>query len=1001
MAIPTGDKTLLESHPHKVKFYLVVHQPGTIMSARVNGAPNGDPITTIIYDGASGDWNDIEAGQTLLIGSAAGGHQRGIVRVRSATSTVLTIAESSDLRDIADNDHLTVLREHRFWIKYPRVIDEDNIFEDYDVAHVDESTSFPPLPLIGPCAFGFGAPQTFSYDFSESQAVFGSSISSYASVYQLGDSGTGSASTDTETYSSVTGSAGSETKLTVTDNLSKSAIGYRYDFVLNRTGANSPIQNWAAKKISNSKAGHEEVEFIIYGSESATTTVRDGTRVWIVFESWYASTNKEIPNYYTNRANILFEGWIVGDTIHKDSDHNYTTFKAAPITKLLEDGLGYPATLEISDSPGEWYQVSSCTSVKSAIYIAQQRCNLTEIVDVHVPTTDVATAGEDWGSGSIKQQLMEPLQDEFMFVAQSRDGQVWIEKDARMLSDSARSALDAWITLETKHIIKPVDIPEIIRAQANYVFAEGVYYSSGTSTPYFSEAPGKAPLYEGPSSNKITRLALSSQAHLNQMSGDALAVKNARYSDITLRLTGFWPIFDPVPQRRIALSGLTSNRGSDLSAINFLVESVSYQIDKGHAITEIKLTEETNGLDGRTVSYTTSVPASTANPDPPTVDEVGGEGTSEGDAEVETYNQWIVGSATTGCYYTDQLASTPTYYALGALTGDKAKIRYLAFSPPPGVAGTTYVYAISLWGIHRHTMPPSAADWEDMVSAEAIESRASDDWPSGSFTGDSYIDHIAFSVDNPSKSYIYMRTDSAGVCYHIVAFSNDGWATITTTAVLVQEAAQSGTRADVMGRVSINPDSDSTVICAFSRNMPGTDRADLYRSTDFAANWSSIDSVEDAGGEKGGLCCYHTADSDYIYWLARDSGTLRVSTNGGASFATETTDGDDMLEMYPRPGNVDILDCTFPLGLYRWNRGGANFTLLVMTGTLSPSATWAYVYARDGSNVPTAYVTCKNQDALNADVTLQQADTAYDREGNIATLSSDDDYTFIIRRDVP
>jgi hypothetical protein len=247
-------------------------------------------------------------------------------------------------------------------------------------------------------------------------------------------------------------------------------------------------------------------------------------------------------------------------------------------------------------------------------------------------------------------------------------------------------------------------------------------------------------------------------------------------------------------------------------------------------------------------------------------------------------------------------------------------------------------------------MPPSASAWEDMISEADIIQQMNDDNVGSWAGGTVYIDCIVFSDDN--KSYAYARYDGTGsVVEHLVLYTNDGWTTLTRAIIILQEAGAGGTRTDLLGRVSIKPDDESTVICAFSRNRsPETDRADLYRSTDFAANWSSIDSVEDAGGEKGGLCCYHTADTGYIYWLARDSGTLRVSVDGGASFATETADGDNMIEMFPRPGDKDILDCSFQLGLYRWDRGGGSFTQLVMTTTLNPVAKWSAIYERDGSN---------------------------------------------------
>lgn len=623
MPIGPTDKTLLETHPHLVKYYLVVHQPETVLAARVNGALSGDPVTTITFDTVtSGAFGDVEAGQTLLVGSTSGGHERGIVRVRSATSTVLTIAESSDLLNVENNDYLTVLREHRFWLKTPRVVSLTEIYEDYDVAYTDEITAFGPIPMMGPCGFAFldAATVDLEYDFSESVAIEGGSISSYATTYQQGDNGSSAASTFTETYSSATGMAGSETKLTVSDENQKTADAWRYDFILDRTGANAPITNWSINQpISAVVGGVDELTITLFGS-AVQTILRDGARVWIICESWYGTTQQEISLEYPNRANILFEGWVVKDSIRKNSDHSTVSFVARPLIKMLSEGRAYPATLEINTSPTTWFHVTTLTIVKAVQYLIKHRSTLMEIADVHFPTSSTSISGQDWSTGSLRSQIDRVLKDDMMFLAQHKSGQFWVEKAVSLRSTSERSALDLSIIIEPKHWRAPLEIPEETQDRANYTFIEGVSVSSGEGIPYFSEAPGIAGKYRGQDGGRTDQLAIDDQDHINQLSGDILAQKNAKYPRIPVRLAGFWPVFDVVPQRRVRLdiTAGSTNRGVNLSGTNFLV--AGYRIRpffaEGTAETELFLTEETDGLDGQTVTFPTVPPPPTDGRDP-------------------------------------------------------------------------------------------------------------------------------------------------------------------------------------------------------------------------------------------------------------------------------------------------------------------------------------------------------------------------------------------------
>lgn len=724
MSIGLTNLGYLETHPHRVKFYLVVHQPDVQMTARINGAPSGDPILSLTYDTGSGDFGPItsEPGMTVLIGSTAGNHEVGIVRAKSANATTITIAESSDLRDVGENYFITVLDEHRLFPKFPRTVSETEVYEDYNVAWVSEAYAYGPIPMMGPPAFRFmdaaRTPVDIEYDFSDSYVIAGTSISTYASNLEDGTTGTWAVAAFTEEYTDFTGMEGSRTKLTVTDNNGISRMGFRYDFILARPDLSSdydaykPISNFfISQPITGSLEGNKSLDFTVYGSDAARTEIREGSHVWIIFESWYGDTNIEIPTNYANRANILFEGWVAKGSIHWNADHSIATFTALPLIQQMDAIIAYPGTLEVVTSPATWYQVSSCTATKAALYLAMWRSTLSEITDIHVPSSPSNTiAGHDWSKGSIKSQFVDILRDASMHIASDKAGQIWIEEDADLLPTASRTALDFQVLLQTKHLRVPLDLPEEYNPRTSYVTASGV---TSSGTPYFSAAPGIADHSQGVSQESVENLAIVSQADLNQLSGDYLARANSRYPDFPVPLAGFWPWFDVVPQKRVrvGLGAGTNTRGVNISGTNFLIKEYNFRpyLTEGFVQTEIILCEETDGPDGVTVTYPTQPPVDPILPDPIPM---AGMGTV------------FVGSDK-GCYTThDFSAESPYWQAVNTGLG-AAVVKDFVVDPftlaPLALRSGLKIYAITTEGLYAVTGPFDGGSWVQVLSIAEIQ----------------------------------------------------------------------------------------------------------------------------------------------------------------------------------------------------------------------------------------------------------------------------------------
>ena len=121
--------------------------------------PFGYGALTIPYDGAAGDYTKVIAGMTLYVGSTVGGSDLGKVRVKSATSTVLTVAANSDV-NWADNVYLTVKEIMELWTVFPRLstVDPFPWYKDLNVPYLTGTDDnyrkptvwLPPIPMMGP-----------------------------------------------------------------------------------------------------------------------------------------------------------------------------------------------------------------------------------------------------------------------------------------------------------------------------------------------------------------------------------------------------------------------------------------------------------------------------------------------------------------------------------------------------------------------------------------------------------------------------------------------------------------------------------------------------------------------------------------------------------------------------------------------------------------------------------------------------------------------------------
>jgi hypothetical protein len=258
MKLSASNLELLRTRPQTTKLYLSIFQPVAIFKALVNNASAAKGDRVITFDTVSlGVYTYIQDGMTLWIGTTPGGMEVGKVRVRSATSTQITVSENSNIV-WADNLYLTVFRYWELWPIYPHIIQnpanaEDVIFyKDYDVAYTNQNSILGTYVNAGPHRAAWLDPASgqaqIYYSSTGTYNLLGNSMT-YNWFFE-GATVTGSTSANPG-YITYNTPGQYVTRLAVTDSGGAVDTTYRYVSIYNQ--ANPPISKWTLNSLQGSR----------------------------------------------------------------------------------------------------------------------------------------------------------------------------------------------------------------------------------------------------------------------------------------------------------------------------------------------------------------------------------------------------------------------------------------------------------------------------------------------------------------------------------------------------------------------------------------------------------------------------------------------------------------------------------------------------------------------------------------------------------------------------
>lgn len=600
---PTQLGYLRDSHPHKAAINLSVIVPDTVYVGTITGSPDRGDIDITMVD-VSGNIANVEEGMTIWVGEDPGGKEITKRRLRARAGQVLTVDEAPVIWQ--DGWHFTVVNYYELWSKFPYITGVDGaytFYKDKDVVYTDENEYPPPVAIMGAHQVGnlTGATIVFDLDGSDSYAITpAASISTYLWECSSGIIDNAAVAVTTITFNA----AGTYVvKFTITDSNGKSQITRRIIRV--HTAADPPYYDFelrASLSGSWSKGGWD-TGFTVRGTADQDE-FPDGSLVILWADQYYDTTEVSISG-----DNILFIGYLEGETITKEFDTGSVSFDAYTIQGRMENCNMYSVSLTVvTGSPATWNEyIDNLTVARACHHYWKYHSTLFGVADVYLPTDNTLTmVAQDFEEGSLYSAVDSFTMEHGIFahVCSDKKSVIRVVGDIQLLSASDRGLATVVMTLADTDRTGEVDVELLRNSQMRTKTVElgGIDHDKN---PYLSQAPGIVPEPFGSDTISFNGLVLEDQDHANYLSGRIWGVSNMVIPEIRMPMAGNYSFMDIALQEWyiFSLAAAANKRGIILDAINMVLRDISIDVDVVNGVLSVNVVfePEADAYDGVTI----------------------------------------------------------------------------------------------------------------------------------------------------------------------------------------------------------------------------------------------------------------------------------------------------------------------------------------------------------------------------------------------------------------
>lgn len=557
MRLSPAQMELVRTRPQSSRLYLSIFQPTTIFQAQINDASITKGARAITYDNVTaGSYTAIEANFSAYIGSTPGGSDIGRIRVRSATSSVLTVGENSNIA-WANDLYITVVRLVQLDPIYPRIIqdpaDDENVifYKDYDIPYTNQNSVLGTFVNMGSDRAAFRNSQ-INYSSTGTYNLLGSTLS-YSWFFEGGTpSGSTSANPGLVTYSS---NGHFLTRLIVSGSSGEVDRGYRSVSIYDRPGEGSstPLLKWELASLNGSRdEGGYKASFKVH----EIVDVKENAIVVVFTDDWYGSTNQSLGGNYPGNEKILFVGRVLRDSIQYDYKDSRVDFEASSLTDVMKTALGFSVSVESTAAPSKWYQLYDLDCRRAIYHYLRWHTTALDIADFQFVGDDQKIQYFDADRTSMFDAIDNLMRNTLIGqVVSDRQGKVWMEVEAKAYPNPTGSFTSV-MDISRRDWMNEPSVTERLSDDTSYLELGGVAYTGvagNTFSALIASAPGSSPSFRGRVDTR-QGLALASQSQLNIMAGNVWANDNSKYPKISMDMALSLRNLDIAPQEATFIS---------------------------------------------------------------------------------------------------------------------------------------------------------------------------------------------------------------------------------------------------------------------------------------------------------------------------------------------------------------------------------------------------------------------------------------------------------------
>jgi hypothetical protein len=880
----------LRTRPQRATWYLCVHRPGSLVSARLDAAPVSYPVSAISINSLVGSSELTDDHQTIWIGTTAGGSQKGRIRLRkamTATSLLYVSEAGSGLVNWATNDYVTVMNEFAAWTKHPRYDTATSQWLiDYDEAYDDQLENYGPLIKMSVPFVGFleGGAVTASFLGASTNFLDGATFDSASWVLPGALTTPSSLGTITDpivhtfTNSFVNGTY---TTLKVVDSTGASNKSKRLAFVFDdRT---QPHRVEFGQVTGGLRTGGYETELRVL-SNATSATFPDMAEVLIFEEASFGTVGSSIGGNSPFRANVVMRGWIIGDTVRVNPFHGDVSFRIRTIDGIMRETYSYDTFLANASafpSGSNWIGASSLTIDRAAIHLLKHRSTVGDLVDFNLASGIAMTesiAFQSLPAGNWWDQLTINYGEKGLagYVSADMQSNIFASLDAQISGTSANLPVAMHIARQDRRdqvVIDRMPIEKLAEVQVYSVTGA----TEDTASRIGALSPGDVKGYFGGLREHARGLFLSSQDLAITWAGNMRAKGNNPYPKTIVPLAGNYRI-DSVPQMRITMSLSSTDNPREISWNDetFLPYEtrLTYDSRAGMVLSEIEMEKVVQGIGGSaitvplvTVAPSDEPPSTPPPPDPPLPQP----GSGFGSVYVATNER--IGRTR------DFSQSSPVWTTIGTSQATFGGC-INDFILDPWRPKTT-AYAMTVAGLYRSsTMTDNSPSWSLVLSAAEIATGCGRALGAASGT----CHRVMGSINEDGYVAVSMgMTDNTRYYAH----SHDNGA--TWTFALVGNGADGAVR--YAGAGDIVPwtiDSNLRVFVPVSRQTGPFQRPWMYRSLNHGHSFTEVGQLESANNSTRATSTPYEGNEDgqIVYAGGVPNGQVMKSTDGGISFAS-------------------------------------------------------------------------------------------------------------------